>query len=87
MKTIRRDFEGLHKLGRISGIYVIEDNTKIPQHCTVSGSQMVIERRKAMIDITKNGVNFAVLEGQLLSGEIDRSAFLERAIPLKRSTT
>ena len=40
-----------------------------------------------MIDITKNGVNFAVLEGQLLSGEIDRSAFLERAIPLKRSTT
>src|SRR5215468_7455603 len=35
-----------------------------------------------MIDITKNGVNFAVLEGQLLSGEIDRSAFLERTIPL-----
>src|SRR5262245_51079248 len=35
-----------------------------------------------MIDITKNGVNFAALEGQLLSGEIDRSAFLERTIPL-----
>jgi choline dehydrogenase len=35
-----------------------------------------------MIDITKNGVNFALLEGQLLSGEIDRSAFLERTTPL-----
>jgi choline dehydrogenase len=40
---------------------------------------MVAERRKTMIDITSNGVNFAVLEGQLLAGEIDRSAFLERA--------
>jgi len=31
-----------------------------------------------MVDITKNGVDFAVFEGQLLAGEIDRSAFLER---------
>jgi choline dehydrogenase len=38
---------------------------------------MVAERRKAMIDITKNGVDFAVLEGQLLAGEIDRPAFLK----------
>src|SRR5215470_15885555 len=72
----------LHKRGRISGIYVIEDNARIPQHCTVNASQMVAERRKPMIDITKNGVTFAVLEGQLLSGEIDRSGFLERTIPL-----
>src|SRR5262244_1272851 len=78
---IRRDFT-FHKRGRISGIYVIEDNTKIPQHCIVSASQIVAERRKAMIDITKNGVDFAVLEGQLLSGEIDRPAFLERTMPL-----
>ena len=35
-----------------------------------------------MIDITSNGVNFAVLQGQLLAGEIDRAAFLERTIPL-----
>jgi hypothetical protein len=39
---------------------------------------MVAERRKTMIGITRNGVNFAVLEGQLLAGEIDRSTFLER---------
>jgi choline dehydrogenase len=31
-----------------------------------------------MIDITSNGVNFAMLQGQLLTGEIDRSTFLER---------
>src|SRR5499433_3207336 len=78
---IRRDFT-FHKRGRISGIYVIEDNAKIPQHRIVNASQMVAERRNAMIDITKNGVSFAVLEGQLLSGEIDRSTFLERTIPL-----
>ena len=35
-----------------------------------------------MIDITSNGVNFAVLEGQLLAGEIDRSAFLDRTTSL-----
>jgi hypothetical protein len=40
---------------------------------------MVAKRQKTMIDITSNRVNFAVLEGQLVSGEIDRSAFLERA--------
>jgi len=43
---------------------------------------MVAKRRKAMIDNTKNGVKFALLEGQLLSGEIDGSAFLERTSPL-----
>jgi len=43
---------------------------------------MVAKRRKAMIDFTKNGVNIAVLDGQLLSGEIDRSAFLGRTSPL-----
>jgi choline dehydrogenase len=42
----------------------------------------VVERRKAVIDITKYGVDFALLEGQLLSGEIDRAAFLERTAPL-----
>src|SRR5215813_3323314 len=35
-----------------------------------------------MIDITKHGVDFAVLEGQLLSGEIDRSVFLDRTSPM-----
>jgi choline dehydrogenase len=35
-----------------------------------------------MIDITKNGADFAMLKGQLLSGEIDRSTFLERTIAL-----
>src|SRR5215471_3659902 len=35
-----------------------------------------------MIDITKNGADFAVLEGQLLSGEIDRSTFLAGATAL-----
>jgi hypothetical protein len=32
-----------------------------------------------MIDITSNGVNFALLQGQLLTGDINRTAFLERA--------
>lgn len=35
-----------------------------------------------MMDLTTGGVSFAVLQGQLLIGEIDRSAFLERASPL-----
>jgi len=35
-----------------------------------------------MLDITSNGVSLALLEGQLLAGETDRSAFLERASPL-----
>jgi choline dehydrogenase len=35
-----------------------------------------------MFDITSHGVNFAVLQGPLLAGEISRSAFLERASPL-----
>jgi choline dehydrogenase len=35
-----------------------------------------------MVDITSHGVGFAVLQGQLLAGEISRSEFLERAFPL-----
>ena len=35
-----------------------------------------------MIDITSNGAPFAILQGQLLAGEIDRAAFLERTSPL-----
>jgi choline dehydrogenase len=35
-----------------------------------------------MIDITSHGVNFALLQGQLLGDEISRSEFLERASPL-----
>src|SRR5262245_65914743 len=68
--------------GRILGIYVIEDNSEIPQYCFVSEIQMVAKRRKAMIDITKNGVNFALLEGHLLSAEIDRKTFHERTSQL-----
>src|SRR5499433_3240475 len=68
--------------GRILGIYVIEDNSEISQYCLVSAIQMVAKRRRAMIDFTKNGVNFALLEGQLLSGEVDRSTFLGRASQL-----
>ncbi len=31
-----------------------------------------------MINISSHGVKFVLLEAQLLAGEIDRSAFLER---------
>ena len=32
-----------------------------------------------MVDLTSHGVSFALLPGQLLTGEISRSAFLDRA--------
>ena len=35
-----------------------------------------------MFDLTSHGVSVALLLGQLLAGEISRSAFLDRASPL-----
>ena len=35
-----------------------------------------------MLDLTSRSVSFALLLGQLLAGEISRSAFLDRASPL-----
>ena len=41
-----------------------------------------------MVDVTtSHGVSFALLQGQLLAGEISRSAFLERASPLGTGTS
>jgi hypothetical protein len=40
-----------------------------------------------MVDLTSHGVSFALLQGQLLAGEISRSAFLDRASPLGAGTS
>jgi hypothetical protein len=40
-----------------------------------------------MVDLTSHGVSFALLRGQLLAGEISRSAFLDRASPLGAGTS
>lgn len=37
-----------------------------------------------MVDLTSHGVSFAFLQGQLLAGEISRSAFLDRASRAER---
>ena len=37
-----------------------------------------------MVDLTSYGVSFALLQGQLLAGEISRSAFLDRASRAER---
>jgi len=37
-----------------------------------------------MVDLTSHGVSFAFLKGQLLAGEISRSAFLDRASRAER---
>jgi len=41
--------------------------------------KMGAETREPMVDLTSHGVSFALLQGQLLAGEISRSAFLDRA--------
>jgi len=40
-----------------------------------------------MVDLTSHGVSFALLQWQLLAGEISRSAFLDRASPLGAGTS
>ncbi len=40
-----------------------------------------------MVDLTSHGVSFALLQGQLLAGEISRSTFLDRASPLGAGTS
>ncbi len=40
-----------------------------------------------MADLTSHGVRFAVLQGQLLSCKISRSAFLDHASPLGAGTS
>jgi hypothetical protein len=40
-----------------------------------------------MVDLTPHGVSFALLQWQLLAGEMSRSAFLDRASPLGFQTT
>ena len=37
-----------------------------------------------MVDLMPHGVSFALLQGQLLAGEISRSAFLDRASRAER---
>jgi hypothetical protein len=37
-----------------------------------------------MVDLTSLGVSFALLQGQLLAGEISRSAFLDRVSRAER---
>ena len=37
-----------------------------------------------MVDLTSHGVSFALRQGQLLAGEISRSAFLDRASRAER---
>jgi len=39
-----------------------------------------------MVDLTSHGVSFALLQGELLAGEISHSAFLDRASPLGAGT-
>jgi hypothetical protein len=39
-----------------------------------------------MVELTSHGVSFALLQGQLLAGEISRSAFLDRASALGDGT-
>jgi hypothetical protein len=49
---------------------------------------MGVETREPMVDVTtSHGVSFALLQGQLLAGEISRSAFLDRASPLGAGTS
>jgi len=40
-----------------------------------------------MVDLTSHGVSFALLQRQLVAGEISRSAFLDRASPLRAGTS
>ena len=39
-----------------------------------------------MVDLTSHGVSFALVQGQLLGGEISRSALFDRASPLSAGT-
>src|SRR5438309_12118273 len=49
--------------------------------------QMGAETREPMVDLTSHGVSLALLQGQLLAGEISRSSSLDRASPLGAGTT
>jgi hypothetical protein len=46
---------------------------------SATGDQMGAETREPMVDLTSHSVSFALLQGQLLAGEISRSAILDRA--------
>jgi hypothetical protein len=48
---------------------------------------MGADTREPMVDLPSHGVSFALLQGQLLAGEISRSAFLDRASPLGAGTS
>ena len=48
---------------------------------------MGAETREPIVDLTSHGVSFALPQGQLLAGEISRSALLDRASPLGVGTS
>ena len=47
---------------------------------------MGAETRESIVDLTSRSVSLALLQGQLLAGEISRSALLVRTYPLGAGT-
>jgi hypothetical protein len=48
--------------------------TKLPTGHIATRDQMGAETSDPMVDLTSHGVSFALLQGQLLAGEISHSA-------------